>query len=257
MSFEGPYKLHEEIFEVRHRESLKLVVAAEKKVDEMPVIESLLDVIKEVHPPTYEHCLRVGEVASRLTDDADQSGYLFVCGVLHDIGKSYRGIPRILDIADNLTDDQFQLVKNHSLYGAEIVLNKLNEIDNTAERRRLMYAAFVAQYHHEELETLRHMHSDGHKGVTGLDHNELEYALYLTSVIHLVDQVDARSDVSRPYLLAEKSRRNKGVYRKDDGLIVQPSVLWSEITREFYGESESYEHREFAKKLFNIRFGDR
>lgn len=244
-------------FEVTSDSGQKLIEAAEAKLDEYPAVKILLQDLKTAHLPSYHHCLRVGEVASYLYDDEVDKDSLFVGGVLHDIGKSYPGIPRLLDKPSMLSAKQLQIINMHCEYGMSKIMQILGESDGGyVEYQDLASAAFVAYYHHVNLVDLESLQTTLGSAILGIGEVELERRKKLTHLVHLVDQVDARTDITRPYLLANEPRQNIGVRRYAQELSVNPSMLWSEISRDFYGSSDDYNDDFLAQKLFAIRFGD-
>ena len=139
-------------FEVTSNSGQELVEAAEAKLDKLPVIKALLHNLQAAHLPSYYHCLRVGEVASSLAEDETDADSLFVSGVLHDIGKSYPGIPELLDKPGQLTAEQIQIVHIHSAYGMDEIVRVLERLaSGSTESQDLARAAFVAYCHHTNL----------------------------------------------------------------------------------------------------------
>lgn len=243
-------------FEVTSASGQELVEAAEAKLDNLPVVRALLQNLKAAHLPSYYHCLRVGEVASSLAEDAADTDSLFISGVLHDIGKSYPGIPELLDKPGKLTTEQIQVVHIHSAYGMDEIVRVLKQsAGDTTESQDLARAAFVAYYHHTNCEELEQLQSLEGGVALDADQNELEYRKSLAQIVHLVDQIDARTDITRPYLLAEETRQNIGVQRSATQLFVEPELLWGEITEDFYGKRDTYNRNQFAQQFFVARFG--
>jgi diguanylate cyclase (GGDEF)-like protein len=102
--------------------------------------------------------------------------------VLHDIGKIL--IPEtILTKKDGLTEEEYELVKTHSLRGMEF----LSYFGNTEEKQFLKYAMEVSQYHHERW--------DGKGYPEGLAGDEIPLC---AQVAGLMDCYDALI-TSRPY----------------------------------------------------------
>lgn len=80
------------------------------------------------------HLLRVGKYTKELCDllniPKNEAKDIYIAGLFHDVGKT--GIPKkILSKPDKLTPKEFEIMKNHSLYGVEILKDFLNE--NTLE----------------------------------------------------------------------------------------------------------------------------
>lgn len=93
---------------------------------------------------TGQHTQRVGEIASRLAErlgySADQAHLMRQAAPLHDVGKI--GIPdQILLKPDKLTDEEFAIMKTHTVIGAKLLSDGHSELVRLAER--------IAISHHE------------------------------------------------------------------------------------------------------------
>lgn len=87
-------------------------------------ILALLESLRIADPMTYDHCLRVGQMARLLARDAGLNEYqqnlAETAGRLHDIGKI--GIHHeVLHKPGKLTPEEYQLVCQHSEMSEEIV----------------------------------------------------------------------------------------------------------------------------------------
>ncbi len=119
------------------------------------VISSLAMVIEERDESTGEHILRTEGYIKQLSDamkgvkeysdiKADYYENILHAAPLHDIGKIK--IPdSILNKPGRLTAEEFELIKKHSEYGADII----NRTLDTAERDYFDIAYNIALYHHE------------------------------------------------------------------------------------------------------------
>lgn len=125
---------------------------------------------------TPGHSLRVAYIAKAIAKEMNLPKWyqddLFIAGKLHDIGKTKIPI-EILEKTEQLTDDEFEEMKNHTIYGYEI----LNQYKNTP---RLVTE--VALHHHEAFE--------GDKGYPEEQLNGVNITL-ASRIISMVDIFDA------------------------------------------------------------------
>lgn len=122
---------------------------------------------------TRMHSAHVAEYSKRIAKvmgkDADFQEHIFFLGMLHDIGKVL--IPReILCKAARLDTNEWEEMKKHTLYGAE-VLENFNGVENIRE---------AALYHHERY--------DGNGYVHGLKGEEIPIE---ARIICVADAFDA------------------------------------------------------------------
>lgn len=85
---------------------------------------ALMTSLKIVDPVTYEHCLRVGEMARKLSRDAGLNEYeqklAEFAGMFHDIGKI--GISQsIIAKPGKLDPEEFQKMRQHPIFSEEII----------------------------------------------------------------------------------------------------------------------------------------
>jgi putative nucleotidyltransferase with HDIG domain len=99
-------------------------------------IEDMLNDIKEYHPPTYEHSIRVGLIASKIAESMHLDPKPALYGVLHDIGKTKIPI-EVLGKTKGFTKEDMETMKAHTLDGFKILLDK----DYT-------FSAWLALTHH-------------------------------------------------------------------------------------------------------------
>ena len=91
---------------------------------------------------TLLHCLL--EVSNKYSISAEQQDLIPLASALHDIGKI--GIAdKILNKPGKLTPEEFEVIKTHSLLGAEMLQN----LDNFGEQPLLQTAYEIARWHHE------------------------------------------------------------------------------------------------------------
>ncbi|PIE65342.1 MAG: hypothetical protein CSA24_02760 [Deltaproteobacteria bacterium] len=123
-----------------HNVNLNLEIIETQK----ELIHALGEVVETRSKETANHVLRVGEMAQLLARhaglDPEETAILRLAAPMHDVGKV--GIPdAILNKSGPLTDEEYTLMKAHTIIGGEIL---------SKSRRRIMQsAALVARQHHE------------------------------------------------------------------------------------------------------------
>jgi diguanylate cyclase (GGDEF)-like protein len=100
------------------------ISAAEHEHDERPLASALALAVDAKDSYTRSHCQTVSQlcavIAAELGLDRDRVARVRLGGLLHDVGKI--GVPdAILNKPAALTDDEFELMKRHSLLGGDIV----------------------------------------------------------------------------------------------------------------------------------------
>lgn len=108
-----------------------LQVTARKRVQETlnASIRALARAIDAKDPSTRMHSERVAHLATRIAEamgwPADRVEHLREAGLVHDVGKI--GVPdAVLLKPGRLTDEEFEIVKQHAALGAEIVSEVLS-----------------------------------------------------------------------------------------------------------------------------------
>lgn len=143
-----------------------------KSMDEEAHILEMLNCIRSIDTSTYAHCLNVA-ILSRLMGrwlhySPEEIDTLTLCGLFHDIGKSK--IPKqVLMKPDQLNEDEYSIMKKHSLYGYEIL--KPLPIDPRIKR--------VALMHHER--------SDGTGYPLGLSETDIDPLSVIVSIADVYD----------------------------------------------------------------------
>ena len=104
----------------------------------------------------HAHSKAVGDIAELLAQKSghpnNETELIKEAARLHDIGKTY--IPKeILEKPGKLTSDEFSVVKQHTIFGAEYLL---------WQAQLLLAAAIMALQHHE------HVDGNGYKGLTNI-----------------------------------------------------------------------------------------
>ena len=143
-----------EVLLLRVRHSIELITLqrslsseVEKKSREnrelfLHVVQSLAEAIDAKDTYTNGHSGRVAEyskeIAKRAGYTVQQQNDIYMMGLLHDVGKI--GIPdAVINKPARLTDEEFEIIKNHPVMGARILKNI----------REMPKLATGARWHHE------------------------------------------------------------------------------------------------------------
>ena len=114
------------------------------------------------------------EVSDKYSISAEQQDLIPLASALHDIGKI--GIAdKILNKPGKLTPEEFEVIKTHSLLGAEMLQN----LDNLGEQPLLQTAYEIARWHHERW--------DGRGYPDGLKGDEIPISAQLVSLADVYD----------------------------------------------------------------------
>jgi putative nucleotidyltransferase with HDIG domain len=146
----------------------------------LQTISALANTIDASSPWTRGHSLRVSEIAVEIGKamglKEEELEDLRIAGILHDIGKI--GIPKeILDKRGKLTDEEYEIMKKHSLLGYEVL-----------KPVKLLKGVLPAVlYHHERC--------DGSGYPEGLKCHEIPL---LAKIIAVADVIEAMT-AERPY----------------------------------------------------------
>lgn len=139
-------------------------------------VNEILEDLKQHDMGTYKHCVRVSQLCSFLAEAADLSEYekslAQFSGLLHDVGKLKIPLD-VLNKPGKLTDDEYDLVKKHALFSAEL----LEPLEDSPFFREVQLAVL---HHHERV--------DGVGYPLGLEEEQIPY---VSRLILIVDTVDA------------------------------------------------------------------
>ena len=117
---------------------------------------------------------RLLETSGRYSISAEQQDMIPLASALHDIGKI--GIEeKILNKPGKLTPEEFEVMKTHSLLGAEM----LHDLDNYGEQPLLQTAYEITRWHHERW--------DGRGYPDGLKGDEIPISAQLVSLADVYD----------------------------------------------------------------------
>lgn len=167
----------------------------------------LFESVKAVDEYTYQHNIGVGILSTligRWLELSEQDlEVLSIAGTLHDVGKVY--IPaEILNKPGKLTAEEYDLVKQHSWYGYEL-LSRIPDLDP-----RIPLAALQ---HHER--------NDGLGYPYGVKEHEIELFSKIIAVADIFHAMSSRRSYHEPrafYQIVEQMRN--GIFGLLDPLIV-------------------------------------
>jgi diguanylate cyclase (GGDEF)-like protein/putative nucleotidyltransferase with HDIG domain len=181
------------------------VAAPEHEHDERPLASALALAVDAKDSYTRSHCQTVSQLCAVIADelglDGDAVGRVRLAGLLHDVGKI--GVPdAILNKPAALTDDEYELMKRHSLLGSDIV--------EAAEM-------------HEEARWVRHHHErfDGGGYPDGLAGAEIPLE---SRIILVADAFEAMTS-DRPYRKAPGLEFAVGELQRHAGSQFDPAVV--------------------------------
>jgi putative nucleotidyltransferase with HDIG domain len=136
------------------------------------ISNDLINLLRQLDQDTFLHSMRVGEMLYKFSHylnlSVQHSNQLQLIGYIHDIGKLK--LPKsILTKCGPLTDSEWNLMKNHGIYGYNI-------LSDLFEEKEILNAV---RYHHENL--------DG-SGYEGLSHSQIDFN---TRLVRIIDTFDA------------------------------------------------------------------
>lgn len=188
------------ILRVRHTIELtrlqkNLELEVNKKSKEMEllflhVVQSLADAIDAKDTYTNGHSARVAkyskEIAKRFGYSESELDNIYIMALLHDVGKI--GVPdAVINKPAKLTDEEFEMIKNHPVMGARILKNI----------KELPKLSIGARWHHERY--------DGKGYPDGLNGNDIPEEARIIAVADAYDAMTSRRSY-RGTLTQEKVR---------------------------------------------------
>lgn len=158
------------------------------KTSYIKTVQSLVSTIEAKDMYTESHSIRVAKyatfIAKELNMDKNEVEDIWVAGVLHDIGKI--GISdSILNKKDRLTDEEYQLVKQHPMIAYKI-------ISNIGLDQSIMKAV---KHHHERY--------DGKGYPDGLNGEDIDLMASIISVADAFDAITSERSYKLPKSLQE------------------------------------------------------
>ena len=193
--------------ELRH--ALLEITSANESLKESKTVlkESYIDTVHKLtiiaeykDNDTALHIKRVGYLCAHLATSLgwpeDDVENIFYAAPMHDIGKV--AVPSdILLKPEGLTNEEYALMKTHTIIGANILKDSVSHILKMAER--------IARSHHERW--------DGKGYPYGLKEKEVPME---ANIMNIVDQYDALRS-TRPYKLAYSHDKVFNIITKGDG----------------------------------------
>ncbi|WP_152052964.1 HD-GYP domain-containing protein [Tautonia marina] len=170
------------------------------------IIRSLTAAIDAKDPYTLGHSERVGRIASLLGEvlglSANERGDLYLCGLLHDVGKI--GIrDATLQKPGPLTPEEFQEIKRHPTIGVQIL----------SDLKKLHHLLPGVAHHHENF--------DGSGYPDGLSGNQIPQ---IARILAVADAFDAMSS-TRPYRRRLATEQIDRIFRDGAGTQWDPEVV--------------------------------
>lgn len=158
-----------------------MTISTNDKIKEILTDKTILNnltLINTYDNLTYNHCISVAEyvtdIGIELKLPNSELKILIESALLHDIGKIYID-NKIINKPNKLTKKEYEIVKQHTKFGYEI-LSKDKNIDKSISENIL--------YHHEN--------------VDGLGYYKLKNIPLFARIIHIADVYDALTS-ERPY----------------------------------------------------------
>ncbi|MCR5273382.1 MAG: HD domain-containing protein [Lachnospiraceae bacterium] len=150
--------------------------------------------------------IEMGYYTDKLTEDFVQS--VVKAAPLHDIGK-IRVSDAILNKPGKLTDDEFEIMKMHTVYGAEVIDQCISSM---ASKEYLNEAKNIAAYHHEKW--------NGKGYPEGLSGEDIPLSARIMAVADVFDALVSK----RVYKDAFSFEDAMDIIRKDSGTHFDPKV---------------------------------
>lgn len=187
------------------RRNVKLILNQQKREKEHDRImveqtmKLIINTIENKDPSTKGHSIRVAEysrlLANKLGYDEDECQLIYYIGLLHDCGKI--NIPdRILKFPGKLSQEDYEIMKKHTTYGAEILkdFTSITGID------------VGAKYHHERF--------DGKGYPSGISEYEIPEVARIIGVADAFDAMNSqrcyRDKLPKEVIISELDKnRNK------------------------------------------------
>lgn len=192
------------------------------EISENTNIFQLLQSVKATDEYTYQHNIGVGILSTLIGKwlklSATEMATLSLAAILHDVGKIR--IPlEVLNKPGKLTDDEFKLIKKHTIYGYELLK------DTVGLNQRI---PIVALQHHER--------SDGTGYPFGLKQDKIYHFSKIVAVADIFHAMSSKRPYHNPIPHHEIiNQMRKGIYGDLDPVIV--SVFLDNITTRMVGEN--------------------
>ena len=184
------------------------------------VITSLATVVEERDEDTGGHIMRCEDYVERLLKEMREKSHysnltndycenIVLAAAMHDIGKIK--IPDyILNKPGRLTEEEFEVMKKHSEYGAEIIQKTMSDIE---EEEYCKIAFNIAKYHHERY--------DGTGYPTGLEREDIPLEARVMALADVYDTLIS----PRVYKKAFSEEKAKAIILEGSGTQFDPVLV--------------------------------
>ncbi len=185
------------------------------------IIHSFADLVESRDDATGQHIKRTGEYVrvlvhhlskrpeyeDELTPELQQR--IYAAAPLHDIGK-IKISDIILNKPGRLTDEEFEIIKTHTLEGSEIIARTLTNIEN---EDYLKVANEMALYHHEKW--------DGSGYLYHLSGEQIPLCARIMAVVDVFDALTSK----RVYKEAFSFEKAVGILLESRGTHFDPTII--------------------------------
>ena len=203
----------------------KEIVEEQKKNERLSiqVVTAIANAVDAKDTYTNGHSRRVAEYAEKIAErfgySEEQQEEIYMMGLLHDVGKI--GIPdAVINKPAKLTDEEFEIIKNHPVMGARI-------LQNIREMPKLVVGA---RWHHERY--------DGKGYPDGLSGTDIPVEARIIAVADAYDAMTSRRsyrDILSQEVVRSEIEKGKGT---------QFDPVFAEIMLGMMEEDMDYQMRE-------------
>ena len=164
----------------------KLLYMQELQDGERDIIQKFAEISEAKSGETGQHVRRVAEYSAMLAKEIgleeDDVNHIRIASMMHDVGKLL--VPReIIEKPGNLTDEEWEIMKQHTTYGNEILSNSGGEVITMARE--------IAHQHHERW--------DGNGYPAGLKGDEISFFAQIVSVADVYDALTSKRAYKEPW----------------------------------------------------------
>ena len=205
----------------------------QKKIEEayLQIVTALSEAVDAKDRYTSGHSKRVAQyskmIAKRMGKSDSEQENIYRAGLLHDVGK-IRIPGDIINKPSKLTDEEYELIKLHSVTGYHI-------LKNISDNKEM---AIAAKYHHERY--------DGKGYPNGLAGEEIPE---VSRILAVADSYDAMTS-NRSYRKGLPQDVVKGEIEKGRGTQFDAHI--ADIMLQMIDEDKEYRLRQIDKNLYKI-----
>ena len=184
-----------------------LELSRESQESQEQVTLAFAEITEAKSGQTGQHVKRVSEytrvIAEAMGMDYKTVNLMRVASMMHDVGKLLIP-PEILEKPGRLTDEEFEIMKNHVVIGESLLHNAPGEI--------MSMARVIAQQHHEWI------NGKGYLGMTG---DEIELPAKICAVADVYDALTS----ARSYKKAWTAEEAYNIITEESGTHFDPEVV--------------------------------